>query len=84
MVASPTVASSTMDHREQDAGADFGGFTPDEISARIGTPFLAAEELTLLRVAETTLPVRSSLRKVGALRRPAEREATSTPSGGLT
>lgn len=53
--------------REQDRGADFGEFTPDEIAALMGTPFLGAEELILLGVAEATLPVRSALRKVGVL-----------------
>ena len=54
---------------EQERGANFGGFTPDEVAALMGTPFLGAEELILLGVAETTLPIRSALRKVGALLR---------------
>jgi len=55
--------------REQEQGADFGGFTPDEVAALMGTPFLGAEELLLLGVTETTLPIRSALRKVGLLLR---------------
>jgi len=55
--------------REQEQGADLGGFTPDEIAALMGTPFLGAEELILLGVTEATLPTRSALRKVGALLR---------------
>ena len=55
--------------REQEQGADLGGFTPDEIAALMGTPFLGAEELILLGVTEATLPIRSALRKVGALLR---------------
>lgn len=55
--------------REQERGADFGGLTPDEMAALMGTPFLGAEELILLGVPEKTLPVRSALRKVGVLLR---------------
>ncbi len=55
--------------REQERGADLGGFTPDEVAALMGTPFLGAEELILLGVTETTLPIRSALRKVAALLR---------------
>jgi AcrR family transcriptional regulator len=53
--------------RELEKGADFGEFTPDEISALMGTPFIGAEELILLGVTETSLPIRSALRKVGRL-----------------
>jgi AcrR family transcriptional regulator len=55
--------------REQEHGADFGDFTPEEIAALMGTPFLGAEELILLGVTETSLPIRSALRKVGTLLR---------------
>ncbi len=62
--------------REQERGLDLGGFTPDEVAALMGTPFLGAEELILLGVTETTLPMRSALRKVGVLLR---RIATLVP-----
>ncbi|MEX2184745.1 MAG: TetR/AcrR family transcriptional regulator [Chloroflexota bacterium] len=55
--------------REGERGADLGGFTPDEVAALMGTPFLGAEELILLGVSESTLPIRSALRKVGVLLR---------------
>ncbi len=55
--------------REQEAGADLGGFTPHEVAALMGTPFLGAEELILLGVTEDELPMRSALRKVGVLLR---------------
>lgn len=55
--------------REQGRGADVGDFTPDEIAALMGAPFLGAEELILLGVPESTLPMRSALRKVGVLLR---------------
>jgi AcrR family transcriptional regulator len=53
--------------REVEHGADFGEFTPDELAALMATPFLGAEELILLGVTESTLPMRSALRKVGKL-----------------
>lgn len=55
--------------REAERGSDLGGFTPDEIAALMGTPFLGAEELILLGVTEDALPIRSALRKVGVLLR---------------
>jgi hypothetical protein len=55
--------------REQERGADFGPFTPDEVAALMGAPFLGAEELILLGVTESALPIRSALRKVGAVLR---------------
>ena len=59
--------------REQERGVDLGGFTPDEVAVLMGTPFIGAEELILLGATEGELPMRSALRKVGAiLRRIAE------------
>jgi AcrR family transcriptional regulator len=55
--------------REEEQGADLYGFTPDEIAALMATPFLGAEELILLGVTESTLPIRSALRKVGVVLR---------------
>jgi AcrR family transcriptional regulator len=55
--------------REQERGADLGPFTPGEVAALMGTPFLGAEELMLLGVTESALPIRSALRKVGAILR---------------
>jgi AcrR family transcriptional regulator len=60
---------SDVARNEQERGADFGAFTPDEVAALMGTPFLGAEELILLGVTETSLPIRSALRKVGTLLR---------------
>jgi AcrR family transcriptional regulator len=53
--------------REHEAGKDLAGFTPEEVAALMGTPFLGAEELILLGMTESMLPVRSALRKVGRL-----------------
>jgi AcrR family transcriptional regulator len=63
--------------REQERGLDLGPFTPEEVGALMGTPFIGAEELILLGVTESMLPMRSALRKVGRLlqqvdRRPRE------------
>jgi AcrR family transcriptional regulator len=55
--------------REEANGVDLHGFTPDEVAALMATPFLGAEEMILLGVSETTLPLRSALRKVGVLLR---------------
>jgi hypothetical protein len=65
--------------REMDAGADFGDFTADEIAALMGTPFLGAEELILLGVTESTLPVRSALRKVGTILERISTDGKGTP-----
>jgi AcrR family transcriptional regulator len=53
--------------REAERGVDFGGFTPDEVAALMGTPFIGAEELILLGMTEAELPTRSALRKIGKL-----------------
>jgi hypothetical protein len=64
--------------REQERGTDMGGLTSEEVAALMGTPFLGAEELILLGVTEEALPLRSALRKVGAiLRRITESPATA-------
>jgi AcrR family transcriptional regulator len=55
--------------REQERGVDLFGFTPDEVAVLMGTPFLGAEEYILLGVTETTMPIRSALRKVGVILR---------------
>jgi AcrR family transcriptional regulator len=49
-----------------------GPFTPMEIAALAGMPFLGAEAMILLGFEETDLPARSALRKVGALLRALE------------
>ena len=53
--------------REIESGADLGGLTAEEVGALMGTPFLGAEELILLGVTESALPLRSALRKVGVI-----------------
>jgi AcrR family transcriptional regulator len=42
-----------------------GPFTPSEVAALMGLPFLGAESVILLGVPESELPTRSALRKLG-------------------
>ena len=53
--------------RESERLGGLGPFTPSEVSALMGLPFLGAESMILLGVPEDQLPARSALRKVGAL-----------------
>ena len=55
--------------REAERGTDLGPFTPEEVGALMGLPFIGAESLMLLDVSEDVLPARSALRKVGAVLR---------------
>jgi AcrR family transcriptional regulator len=52
-----------------------GPFTPAEVAALAGLPFIGAEAYILLGVKEDQLPARSALRKVGALIRVMEEGA---------
>jgi AcrR family transcriptional regulator len=52
-----------------------GPFTPAEVAALAGLPFIGAEAYILLGVEEDELPARSALRKVGALIRVMEEGA---------
>jgi AcrR family transcriptional regulator len=65
--------------REQERGADLGGFTPSEIATLMGTPFIGAEALILLGITESNQPIRGALRKVGVLLR--ELDARGSTSG---
>lgn len=59
------------------AAVRFGGlgpFTPSEVGALAGLPFLGTEALILLGVDEKDLPMMSALRKVGQLIRAMEEE----------
>jgi AcrR family transcriptional regulator len=67
--------------REKASGADLGPFSPDEVAALMGTPFLGAEELILLGVTESTLPMRSALRKVGVILRQIAELDSGTKAG---
>lgn len=55
--------------RESARRGGLGPFTPTEVAALMGAPFMGAEAAILLGFDETDLPVRSALRKVGVLLR---------------
>jgi AcrR family transcriptional regulator len=44
-----------------------GPFSPEEVAALMGLPFLGTESVILLGIPESELPARSALRKVGLL-----------------
>lgn len=67
--------------REEARRGDLGPFTPEEVSALMGLPFLGAEAAILLGFDEAELPSRSALRKVGALLRGLDRSAPEAPNG---
>ena len=61
-----------------EAAGELGGlgpFTPQEVGALAGLPFLGAETVILLGFTENVLPARSALRKVGDLLRALEEGA---------
>lgn len=60
--------------RAEEKLGNLGPFTPGEIGALAGLPFLGAETLILLGVEESDLPSRSALRKIAALIRTLEEE----------
>ena len=53
--------------RTEERLGDLGPFTPGEVAALMGLPFLSAEAMILLGFQEPDLPARSALRKVGAI-----------------
>jgi AcrR family transcriptional regulator len=73
MIAGWTGLLAEVALAEQEGTGDLGPFTPDEVAVLMAAPFLGAEELILLGVPESTLPLRSALRKVGSLLRAVDR-----------
>jgi AcrR family transcriptional regulator len=78
----PTVAASVREQlmgwfrlltdvarREERRAGSLGPFTPEEVAALMGLPFMGAEAAILLGMSEADLPTRSALRKVGAVLR---------------
>jgi AcrR family transcriptional regulator len=51
---------------------DLGPFTPEEVAALAGLPFLGAEEVILLGLDDNAIAARSALRKVGEVLRSLE------------
>ena len=69
MIGGWFVLLADVARREQARGTDLGPFTPAEVGALMGLPFIGAESLLLLDVPDDVLPSRAALRKVGALLR---------------
>ena len=69
MISGWFVLLADVARREQERGTDLGPFTPEEIGALMGLPFIGAESMLLLGVNEEVLPARPALRKVGAVLR---------------
>ncbi len=61
---------------EQRVGT-LGPFTPEEVAALAGVPFIGAEAYLLLGIPEALIPVRSALRKIGELIRALEESVDS-------
>jgi AcrR family transcriptional regulator len=58
--------------REATRTGGLGPFTPGEVAALMGLPFLGAESTILLGISEADLPTRSALRKIGVVIRQLE------------
>jgi AcrR family transcriptional regulator len=63
---------ASVARRAQIGLGSLGPFTPEEIGALAGAPFIGAEAYLLLDVSESDFPARSALRKVGAIIRAME------------
>ncbi len=62
--------------RESHRLGGLGPFTPDEVAALMGLPFMGAEQAILLGIGEAILPARSALRKIGTIIRTFEEGRT--------
>ena len=56
--------TSVAERAEEQLGG-LGPFTPKEVAALAGLPFLGAETVILLDMSEEAIPARSALRKIG-------------------
>jgi len=55
--------------REERRTGTLGPFTPEEVAALMGLPFIGAEATILLGMPESEVPTRAALRKIGVLLR---------------
>ncbi len=62
--------------REAHRLGGLGPFTPAEVGALMGIPFTGAESMILLGFDEPTVPIRSALRRIGAVIRTIEERAS--------
>ena len=60
--------------REGARTGGLGPFTPEEVAALMGLPFLGAEAQILLGFPESEIPARSALRKIGSVIRQLEEQ----------
>ena len=60
--------------RESERLGGLGPFTPGEVAALMGLPFLGAESTILLGFTEEEMPTRSALRKIGVVIRRLEED----------
>lgn len=60
--------------RAADRFGDLGPFTPEEVAALVGSPFIGAEAMILVGMDEDVMPIRSALRKIGEMIRVLEEE----------
>jgi AcrR family transcriptional regulator len=58
----------------EDERIGLGPFTPAEVAALMGLPFMGAESTILLGIPEAEMPTRSALRKIGLLIRQLEED----------
>jgi AcrR family transcriptional regulator len=63
---------ASVARRAEKGLGNLGPFTPEEIGALAGAPFIGAEAYLLLDISEKDFPARSALRKVGAIIRTME------------
>jgi AcrR family transcriptional regulator len=64
--------------REERRIGSLGPFTPEEVAALMGLPFMGAEAAILLGIPESEVPTRAALRKIGIILRDL---GPSTPGG---
>jgi len=62
--------------REERRTGSLGPFTPEEVAALMGLPFMGAEAAILLGIPESEVPTRAALRKVGVVLRDLAPRAT--------
>jgi len=62
--------------REERRVGRLGPFTPEEVAALMGLPFMGAEAAILLGIPESEVPTRAALRKIGVVLRDLAPRAT--------
>ena len=68
--------------RAEERFGNLGPFTPEEVGALAGLPFLGAETVILLGLDDTVIAARSALRKVGHVLRALEEGQDGDKEGG--